>query len=79
MNSCILTDACLDECVFVESDLRNLKYGRYPDFLGHKNFILCIAFSSDDKYLATGSDDNTIKLWSVASQKEINTLHRHSK
>jgi WD40 repeat protein len=29
--------------------------------------------------LASGSQDNTIKLWSVASQKEVATLQGHSK
>jgi WD40 repeat protein len=29
--------------------------------------------------LASGSDDKTVKLWSVESQKEITTLQGHSK
>jgi WD40 repeat protein len=28
--------------------------------------------------LASGSDDNTIKLWSLESQKEVTTLQCHS-
>jgi uncharacterized protein YjbI with pentapeptide repeats len=35
MNNCVISDAILDNCEFVETDLRNLKYGRYPDFIGH--------------------------------------------
>jgi WD40 repeat protein len=27
--------------------------------------------------LASGSDDNTVKLWSVESQKEVTTLQGH--
>ncbi len=29
MNSCIIVDARLDNCEFVDTDLRNLKYGKY--------------------------------------------------
>jgi WD40 repeat protein len=78
MNSCIMTGARLDNCEFVGTDLRNLKYGRYPDFIGHSSFIWSIAFSPDGKYLASGSADNTVKLWSLESQKEVTTLQGHS-
>jgi WD40 repeat protein len=39
---------------------------------------LSVAFSPDGKYLASGSSDYTIKLWSIKSQKEITTLKGHS-
>jgi WD40 repeat protein len=29
-------------------------------------------------YLASGSEDKTVKLWSVESQKEVTTLESHS-
>jgi WD40 repeat protein len=78
MNSCILTDARLDNCEFIDSDLRNLKYGRYPDFIGHSSWVTSVAFSPDGKYLASGSSDKTVKLWNVETQKEITTLKGHS-
>jgi WD40 repeat protein len=78
MNSCIITDARLDRCQFVDTDLRNLKYGRYPDFIGHISSVLSVAFSPDGKYLASGSYDRTVKLWSVESQNKGTTLRGHS-
>ncbi len=77
LSDCNITDARLDSCVFTQSDLRNLKYGRYPDFIGHSKSVNSIAFSPDGKYLASGSADSTIKLWSVESQNEVITLQGH--
>jgi len=45
---------------------------------GHSNHVVCVAFSPDGKFLATGSYDNTIKLWEVSSGKEIRTYNHHT-
>ena len=37
-----------------------------------------MSFSSDGKTLASGSRDNTIKLWNVETGKEIRTLSGHN-
>jgi WD40 repeat protein len=37
-----------------------------------------VAFSPDGKTIASGSTDNTIKLWDVASGKQLKTLNGHS-
>jgi WD40 repeat protein len=43
-------------------------------FLGHKDFVHALAFSPDGELLASGSDDMTIKLWNLASGRELATL-----
>ncbi len=44
----------------------------------HEDAVLGINFSPDGTMLASGSWDNTIKLWEVADGREITTLHGHS-
>ncbi len=46
--------------------------------LGHSQLVASVAFSPDGKLLASGSDDKTIKLWDVASGRELRTLSGHT-
>ncbi|OKH49391.1 nSTAND1 domain-containing NTPase [Scytonema sp. HK-05] len=45
---------------------------------GHSSQVMSIAFSRDGKTIASGSYDNTIKLWDVVTGKQIITLNGHS-
>jgi WD40 repeat protein len=47
----------------------------YRTLVGHKGSVLCLDFSPDGKYLASGSKDNKIKLWDVASGQEIREFY----
>jgi WD40 repeat protein len=44
---------------------------------GHNGTVCSIAFSPDGKTLASGSVDTTVKLWDVASGKEVGALYGH--
>ncbi len=44
---------------------------------GHTDHIYSIAFSPDGSTLASGSSDNTVKIWNVRSGKEFKTLRGH--
>ncbi|HEY6952269.1 MAG TPA: WD40 repeat domain-containing protein, partial [Bacteroidota bacterium] len=43
--------------------------------MGHTKSLTCALFSPDGKYLLSGSTDNTIKVWEIASGKEFRTLN----
>jgi WD40 repeat protein len=38
---------------------------------GHDSYLMDLAFTTDGKVLATASDDNTVRLWGVASGKQL--------
>ena len=45
---------------------------------GHSESVLSVSFSPDGKALATGSGDNTVKLWDLKTGRELHTLKEHS-
>ena len=47
-------------------------------FRGHSGWIICISFSSDDKWIISGGNDNVIKLWDVSRGKHIRNFNGHT-
>lgn len=47
-------------------------------FVGHTNIVWHGAFSPDGKYVLTGSQDKTARLWDAQSGKQIRTFPSHN-
>ncbi|CUU07126.1 delta-60 repeat domain-containing protein [Candidatus Kryptobacter tengchongensis] len=46
--------------------------------LGHTDDVTSVAISSDGKYIVSGSQDKTIKLWDISTGREIRTFKGHT-
>ena len=45
--------------------------------VGHQSSVNSVAFSPDGSLLASGSDDNTVKLWVISTGQELRSLTGH--
>lgn len=57
---------------------RNKEYVLVSNLTGHTSFVTNLAISPDGQILASGSADQTIKLWSLATGQELRTLTGHT-
>ncbi len=65
-------------CVGLYHGIASAQSLRLVPETGHTSSILSTAFSPNGHTLASGSDDNTIQLWDVATGKELRRLEGHS-
>ena len=54
------------------------RYTKKYDLSGHTHDVSSVAFSADERTLASGSHDHTVKLWYVESRKLRATLKGHT-
>ncbi|MBE9566062.1 MAG: hypothetical protein IMF16_04870, partial [Proteobacteria bacterium] len=45
---------------------------------GHTDWVRSVAFSPDGRLLASGSDDETVRIWEVSSGRCLRTLRGHT-
>ena len=67
-----------DNAKLIKASLKGAKFGILPDLVGHKGEVTSISFSGDGKYLASGSYDNTVKLWDMRTSKNVATYEGHT-
>eukprot|EP00208_Stichococcus_sp_RCC1054_P007374 CAMPEP_0206146678 /NCGR_PEP_ID=MMETSP1473-20131121/31103_1 /ASSEMBLY_ACC=CAM_ASM_001109 /TAXON_ID=1461547 /ORGANISM="Stichococcus sp, Strain RCC1054" /LENGTH=256 /DNA_ID=CAMNT_0053543325 /DNA_START=283 /DNA_END=1049 /DNA_ORIENTATION=- len=64
---------------FGSSDVPNVENWKHVSTLkGHTNNVLDVAWSPEDRWLATASVDNTIAIWDGATGARITTLEGHT-
>src|SRR5262249_3509954 len=47
--------------------------------MGHSSALEALAYSADGRFVASGSADNSAKIWEVATSREVRTFTGHSK
>jgi len=57
--------------------LWNPKTGEERELKGHRQHVVSVAFAPDGKTLASSSEDQTVKLWSVPDGRLLRTLSGH--
>jgi len=60
------------------SELRNAYPPPLITFSGHTHQVFCVAFSPDGKLALSGGRDKTLKLWDVATGRELRTFAGHT-
>jgi WD40 repeat protein len=48
-------------------------------FKGHADWVTSVAFSPDGKWIASASNDHTLKVWNAKTGREMVTLKGHTK
>ena len=44
----------------------------------HPSSVMSVSFSSDGRYVASGSKDKTVKIWEIQTNKCLSTLQGHT-
>jgi WD40 repeat protein len=72
------TLAALAACCLAAPAPTEAKPKRPMTLTGHRFAVNCLAFSPDGKYLASGSEDKTARIWDVAGGENTAVLDYHS-
>ncbi|WP_375330738.1 NACHT and WD40 repeat domain-containing protein [Candidatus Tisiphia endosymbiont of Oplodontha viridula] len=72
-----LTNANLVGAKFINSNMSNTQLSRCSDLV-HTAMVSCISYSPDGKYLASGSWDDTVRIWNAENGSLLHKLEGHT-
>ena len=58
-----MTNIYLNDAKLKQTIMGGVKLSIYPDLVGHSHYVNSVSFSSDGKYIVSGSSDKSVKLW----------------
>ena len=67
----------LDEDNVANQAFEKIKKNRYTVLNGHSEAVLSVSFSPDNKYLVSGSFDESIRLWSLLTKETLVVYKGH--
>ncbi|KJU84114.1 repeat-containing protein [Candidatus Magnetobacterium bavaricum] len=70
--------AFLRNTTLIESCMEDVEFGEMPYLQGHSNDVTCVAISADGMKIVSGSKDNTLRIWDIATGNLLKTLEGHS-
>eukprot|EP00961_Rhodomonas_salina_P222097 3003571-Rhodomonas_salina.1 len=65
------------KCTHPKTPTEALKHNPMCPLEGHTRAVSSVSFAPDGKTLASGSYDNTVKLWDAASGSQMSSLGGH--
>ena len=73
-----LSSACLDHAQLGYANMLDVEFGQRAMLLGHTDSVTSVAVSSDGKYVVSGSEDKSVKIWSTETGDVVQSLTGHT-
>ncbi|ETO07071.1 WD-40 repeat-containing protein [Reticulomyxa filosa] len=78
LNYVSFSQAFLNKADFTNASMNGVYFGEYAYLEGHLRGVNGIQISPDGKFVASCSDDKTIRLWDLSSGKQIQVIEGNS-